>query len=485
MDIRKLSIKEIREILDTKKISTTELVTYYYDQIKKINPKINALITLDEEQAYKQASIADKKISSKTQTFLTGIPIIHKDNLCSLGTRTSAGSKMLDNFISPYNATAISNCKNAGTIMLGKSNMDEFSMGSSNKTSYYGVVKNPWNVTRVPGGSSGGSAAAVAAGLAPFATGSDTGGSIRQPSAFCGVTGLKPTYGTISRYGLIAFASSLDQIGVIAKSAKDCSYLLEEMTCYDPNDSTSINKQYPKYSQMLNSSIKGKKIGFPIELFDRLKDEKIKSAINKAIETYKTLGAEIIEVSLPNCIEYSVATYYLIATAEASTNLSRYDGVRYGYRCDNPKSISDLYIRSRSESFGSEVKRRIMLGTFALSSGYYDDYYTKAQKIRSLICSEFDKVFKEIDLIITPTTPEMPGLLSDNTTKPTDIYLADIYTTPANLAGLPAMSIPVGHSEELPIGMQLIGPSFSEQLLLNVAHAYQEATDFHKINPKI
>jgi aspartyl-tRNA(Asn)/glutamyl-tRNA(Gln) amidotransferase subunit A len=479
-EIKDYSVKMLRDKLDNKEISSFELTKYFIERVKKLNPNLNSIITLNEEQAFQNAANADSLISSNKQNILTGIPIIHKDNLCTKGIKTSAGSKMLDNFISPYNATIVNKCQDAGAIMIGKSNMDEFSMGSTNETSYYGAVKNPWSEAHIPGGSSGGSAAAIAARIAPLATGSDTGGSIRQPSAFCGVTGIKPTYGTVSRYGLIAFASSLDQVGTIAKSAEDCAYLLQSIQGYDPKDSTSIKRSYEPLTKSLNNSIKGKRIGIPIEYFRALKNENIMKALDKSIATYKTLGAEIKDISLKACMKYAVSSYYLIATAEASTNLSRYDGIRYGYRCKNPKDLEDLYTRSRSEGFGAEVKRRIMLGTFSLSSGYYDAYYTQAQKVRKMICMELEDVFKSVDIILSPTTPDMPSKLKDNSVNPIDRYLSDIYTTPANLAGLPAMSIPIGFSDMLPIGMQLIGKPFSESVLLNMANQYQNVTNFHK-----
>lgn len=475
-----LSIKAINESLSNKSFSSTELCQYYLNRIKRYNTKINAFISINEDQALKQAAIADMHFSKGTAKALTGIPLAHKDLFCTKGTKTTCASKMLDNFISPYNATLIEKLQNQGAISLGKTNMDEFAMGSSNSTSYYGAVKNPWNTDYVPGGSSGGSAAALAAKLCVAATGTDTGGSIRQPAAFCGLTGIKPTYGSISRYGMIAFASSLDQAGPMAQSAEDAAILLENMVGHDSKDSTSITHPNPEFSKELNKSLKGLKIGLPKEYFSKDLNPEIANQVHNSAKQLEKLGATLIEVSLAKT-KLSVPCYYIIAPAEASSNLSRYDGLRFGHRAKNATDLNSLYCKSRSEGFGREVQRRIMLGTFVLSSGYFDAYYVKAQKIRRMIRDEFTEVFKEVDLILSPTTPTPAFKADSNIQKdPVQMYLNDLYTIPANLAGLPALSMPCGFYNHLPIGTQLIGPHFNEGLLLNVAHQYQMSTDFHK-----
>lgn len=477
------TIAELSQALATKTISSVELTQLYLDRIKQYDKQLNCFITVTEDYALAAAKEADAKRAQGNASPLTGIPIAQKDIFCTDGIKTSCGSRMLDNFIAPYDATVIRHFKEAGTVMLGKTNMDEFAMGSSNETSFYGPVKNPWNLAYVPGGSSGGSAAAVAASLAPAATGTDTGGSIRQPAALCNITGLKPTYGRVSRYGMIAFASSLDQGGPFAKTAEDVAMLLNVMAGFDPNDSTSINQPVPDYTKTLGDSIKGLKIGLPKEYFSDGLQSDVASAIDAAVKEYEKMGASIHEISLPNTA-LAVPAYYVIAPAECSSNLARYDGVRFGYRCDNPKDLQDLYKRSRSEGFGSEVKRRIMVGTYVLSAGYYDAYYIKAQKIRQLIRNDFVSAFKEVDVILSPTTPTPAFKLGEKTSDPISMYLSDIYTIAVNLAGLPGLSLPVGFVNNLPIGMQLIGNLFGEAKLLNVGHQYQQVTDWHKRMPE-
>lgn len=477
------TIAELSKELHTKNISSVELSQLFLDRIKQYDKKLNCFITVTEESAIKTAKEADAKLAKGEAGILTGIPIAQKDIFCTDGVKTSCGSKMLDNFISPYDATVISKFKAAGTVMLGKTNMDEFAMGSSNETSYHGPVLNPWNTEYVAGGSSGGSAAAVAASLAPAATGTDTGGSIRQPAALCGITGIKPTYGRVSRYGMIAFASSLDQGGPFAKTAEDAAILLNAMSGFDERDSTSVNEPVPDYTATLNDSIKGLRIGLPKEYFNEDLNPEMAKLIEAAIKEYEKLGAVIKEISLPNTT-LSVPAYYVIAPAECSSNLARYDGVRYGYRCNDPKDLEDLYKRSRSEGFGAEVKRRIMIGTYALSAGYYDAYYLKAQKIRRLIHDDFANAFKEVDIIASPTTPTPAFKLGEKMNDPISMYLADIYTIAVNLAGLPGMSLPAGFSNNLPVGLQLIGNLFNEAKLLNAAHQYQKVTEWHKRTPE-
>ena len=476
------TLSELSTSLHKGDISSVELTQHYLDRIRTHNNQLNAYITVCEDKALEQARAADQKIQQKTAGKLTGIPIAHKDIFCTKGIRTSCASKMLDNFISPYNATVVEKVNTAGMVTLGKTNMDEFAMGSSNETSFYGPVKNPWDNARVPGGSSGGSAAAVAANLAPIATGTDTGGSIRQPASLCNLTGLKPTYGRISRYGMIAFASSLDQAGPLARSAEDAALLLNEMAGFDILDSTSVEREVPDYTATLQDSIEGLKIGLPKEYFSEGLDPQVAAVIEAAIKTYESLGATIQDITLPNT-SLAVPTYYVVAPAECSSNLSRMDGVRFGHRCDNPKNLLDLYQRSRGEGFGEEVKRRIMTGTYALSSGYYDAYYLKAQQCRRLISNDFQQAFSDIDVIMGPTTPTTAFKLGDKTDDPISMYLADIYTISTNLAGLPALSIPAGFVKGLPVGLQIIGNYFEEARLLNVAHSYQLATDWHKKSP--
>ena len=472
------TITELSLELEKRSISSVELTETFLKRIQHLDPALNSFITINEENALEQAQQADDLRAKNKHSRLTGIPIAHKDIFCTKGLKTSCASKMLDNFIAPYDATVIEKCRNDGMVMLGKTNMDEFAMGSSNETSYYGSVKNPWDTSRVPGGSSGGSAAAVAAYLSPAATGTDTGGSIRQPASFCGLTGLKPTYGTVSRYGMIAFASSLDQAGPMTHTAEDAALLMNCIAGFDEKDSTSIDKPHEDYTDNLDKPLNTIRIGLPEEYFNDALDNEIATLIEDAIKEFEKLGVSVKKVSLPD-MELSIPAYYVVAPAECSSNLSRYDGVRFGYRCKDPKDLTDLYCRTRSEAFGQEVKRRIMIGTYALSAGYYDAYYLKAQQIRRLIKNEFQKVLEEVDVIISPTTPTTAFKLDEKTNDPVSMYLSDIYTVSVNLAGLPAISIPVGYQAGLPVGLQIIGDYFSEPLLLNMAHKYQGVTDWH------
>ncbi len=480
-----LSVSQLVDGLRNGEFSSVELTQCFVDRMQKYSD-LNAFITELGERAILQANNADKLIKENNHGLLTGVPIANKDIFCMYGVKTSCGSRMLDSFIAPYDATVVEKLDQAGCVTIGRTNMDEFAMGSSNESSYYGPVKNPWNMDCVPGGSSGGSAAAVAARIAPLATGTDTGGSIRQPAALCGVTGLKPTYGRVSRYGLIAYASSLDQGGPFGKSAEDCAYMLQAMAGFDEKDSTSIDQAVPDYTQLLNESVKGKRIGIPEEYFSEGLSANVKSVIEDAIKWYEQQGCEIKSISLPNT-KLAIPAYYVIAPAECSSNLSRLDGVRYGYRCEDPKDLRDLYDRSRSEAFGDEVKRRIMIGTYALSAGYYDAYYLKAQQIRRLISEDFKKAFEQVDVILGPTSPEPAFKIGEKTADPVTMYLSDIYTISINLAGLPAMSVPCGFTSDkqgdLPVGMQLIGNYFEEDKLLNFAHQYQLDTEWHKKSP--
>jgi len=477
-----LSLKALAEKLAAKEISSTEVVEHFIHRIQQYDNSLNSFITLCDENALKNAKKIDElRAKGKASTY-AGIPIAQKDIFCTKGIKTSCASKMLDNFIPPYDSTVAQKFKDADLITLGKTNMDEFAMGSSNENTYYGTVKNPWNIKKVPGGSSGGSAAAVAARLIPAATGTDTGGSIRQPASLCNLTGLKPTYGRVSRYGMIAFASSLDQGGPMTTSAEDAAVMLNIMAGYDPKDSTSYNTEVPDYTVSLEDTIKGLKIGLPKEYFSEDLNPAIAQQIEGTIKTLKELGVEFIEVSLPSS-DLAISAYYIIAPAEASSNLSRYDGVRYGYRCQAPKDLIDMYERSRSEGFGDEVKRRIIVGTYALSAGYYDAYYIKAQKIRRLIRDEFLSVFDKVDVILSPTTPNTAFDLGEKINDPVSMYLSDIYTIAANLAGLPAISAPAGFANQLPVGFQLIGRHFAEQKLLNIVHQYQKVSDWHKKMP--
>ncbi|WP_286237274.1 Asp-tRNA(Asn)/Glu-tRNA(Gln) amidotransferase subunit GatA [Neptuniibacter halophilus] len=477
------TLAELAQGLKSGEFSSVELTQAYLNRIKAEDSKYNSYITLTEEQALTQAKAADEAIASGSAGVFTGLPIAHKDIFCTQGVRTSCASKMLDNFISPYNATVVEKFNAAGAVMLGKTNMDEFAMGSSNESSFYGAAKNPWNTECVPGGSSGGSAAAVAAQLAPAATGTDTGGSIRQPAALCGITGLKPTYGRVSRYGMIAFASSLDQGGPMTKTAEDAALMLNVMAGFDQRDSTSVERDVPDYSAELNQPLSGLKIGLPKEFFSDDINPEIASQTQAAIKEFEKLGATVKEISLPNTA-LSIPAYYIIAPAEASSNLSRFDGVRYGYRCEDPVDLEDMYKRSRGEGFGTEVKRRIMIGAYALSAGYYDAYYKKAQQIRRLIRDDFAAALADVDVIMGPTTPHPAFKLGEKTSDPVAMYMEDIFTISLNLAGLPGMSIPCGFANGLPTGLQIIGDYFAEQKLLNVAHQFQLATDWHKQAPQ-
>lgn len=468
--------------LQTRAISSRELTQYYLERIKRLDPQYNSFVTLTEAQAIKQADAADAQLAEGNAHPLCGLPIAHKDIFCTHGVRTSCGSKMLDNFIPPYNATIVENYLKAGVVMLGKTNMDEFAMGSSNETSYYGPVKNPWNVGCVPGGSSGGSAAAVAARLAPAATASDTGGSIRQPASLCGISGIKPTYGRISRWGMIAFASSLDQAGLMATSAEDLSLLLNTLTSFDAKDATCIDHPIPDYTSTLSQPLKGLKIGVPVEYFGAGLHPQTEASVKASLAQFEAMGASLVEITLPHSA-LSVPAYYVIAPAECSANLSRFDGVRYGHRCKDPQDLEDLYRRSRTEGFGDEVKRRILVGSYALSAGYYDAYFTKAQQARRLIQEDFVAAFKKVDLILGPTCPGPAFGFGAKGKDPVAMYLEDIYTIATNLAGLPGMSIPCGLADGLPVGLQIIGNYFAEGLMLNAAHQYQQATSFHTLAP--
>ncbi len=482
--MHRLTLAEQARGLASGEFSSVELTRHYLSRIEAYGSKLNAFITVTAEQALAQAQAADAQLASKSGGPLTGVPLAHKDIFCTRGVRTSCASRMLDNFISPYDATVVARLSQAGCVMLGKTNMDEFAMGSSNENSYYGAVRNPWDTNRVPGGSSGGSAAAVAARLSPVATGTDTGGSIRQPAALSGVTGIKPTYGRVSRYGMVAFASSLDQGGVLAQSAQDAAMVLGAMAGFDARDSTSVDAPVPEYAQALSGDVRGLKIGVPAEFFDDSLPASVRVPVREALDVYTRLGASLVDVSLPN-LALSVPTYYVVAPAECSSNLSRFDGVRYGYRCADPKDLTDLYKRSRGEGFGAEVKRRIMTGTFVLSAGYYDAYYLKAQRARQLISADFARAFEQVDVLMGPTTPSTAFAIGEKVDDPVTMYLTDMYTIGVNLAGLPGMAIPCGFSDGLPVGLQLIGRHFDEQRLLDVAHAYQGETQWHRRAPEL
>ncbi len=464
--------------LRAREIGSEELTRHVLDRIGRLNGELNAFITVTGEAALEQARAADAAIAAGESGPLTGVPIAHKDIFCTAGVRTSCGSRMLDNFVSPYDATVVERLKVAGTVMVGKTNMDEFAMGSSNETSWYGPVKNPWDTARVPGGSSGGSAAAVAARLVPAATGTDTGGSIRQPAALAGITGIKPTYGRVSRYGMIAFASSLDQAGVLTRTAEDAALLLEAMSGHDPRDSTCVDAPVPDYAAGLGSAIDGLKIGVVEEFLDEGLDPRNAAAVEAALKVLEGLGARVERISLPS-IGLSVPAYYVVAPAECSSNLSRFDGVRFGHRAEGPKDLEDMYKRSRGEGFGAEVKRRIMTGTYVLSAGYYDAYYLRAQRVRQLIAGDFRRAFESVDVIVGPTTPTPAFELGAKVDDPVTMYLNDIYTIGVNLAGLPGMSVPCGFVDGLPVGLQIVGRAFDEGRILNVAHRFQQETDWH------
>ena len=478
------TLKQLSGALAAREISSVELTRLYLERIEKIDPQLNAFITVDSEKSLAQAAAADAKLAAGEARPLTGIPVAHKDIFCARGWRTTCGSKMLANFVSPYDATVIERFQDAGAVLLGKTNMDEFAMGSSNETSYFGLVRNPWDPERVPGGSSGGSAAAVAARLAPAATGTDTGGSIRQPASLCNLTGLKPTYGLVSRYGMIAYASSLDQGGPLARSAEDCALLLDVMAGFDARDSTSLSRPAEEYARDLDKPLDGLVIGLPKEFFGEGCEADVTRCIEDALAEYRRLGARTVEVALPN-MKLAVPAYYVIAPAEASSNLSRYDGVRYGHRAREFTDLADMYAKTRAQGFGDEVKRRILIGTYVLSHGYYDAYYLQAQRVRRLIARDFAEAFKQCDLILGPTSPTTAFRIGEKTSDPVRMYLSDIYTIAVNLAGLPALSAPAGFSGGLPVGLQLIGDYFSEARLLNAAHRYQQATDWHRQTPAI
>ncbi len=481
------SVAELSRELESGKISSVELTQQFLERIRQEDGKYNSFITITEDQALADAKAADEQRAAGNATAWTGIPFAHKDIFCTNGVRTTCGSKMLADFVPPYDATVTENFRRAGAVSLGKTNMDEFAMGSSNESSHFGPVTNPWGLAkgekRVPGGSSGGSAAAVAARLVPAATATDTGGSIRQPAALCGVTGLKPTYGRVSRYGMIAFASSLDQGGTMARTAEDNALMLNVMAGFDPKDSTSLDREVPDYTATLNEPLKGLRIGLPREYFSDQLSPAMEEQVRAAVREYEKLGATVKEVSLPNA-KLAIAAYYVIAPAEASANLSRFDGVRYGYRCEDPKDLMDLYTRTRAEGFGTEVKRRILVGTYALSAGYFDAYYLKAQKVRRLIRQDFINAFSEVDVLMSPTTPSPAFIQGEKTNDPVTMYLEDVFTIAINLAGLPAMSVPAGFVDGLPVGLQIIGDYFSEARLLNAAHQFQQVTDWHLREPQ-
>jgi len=478
------SLKQLGDALRAKKISSVELTQSYLERMAQLNPQLNAYITLNPELSLAQAKAADTRLAVGTAEALTGIPIAQKDIFCAKGWLTTCGSKMLHNFVSPYDAHIIAQFNTAGAVNLGKTNMDEFAMGSSNETSHYGPVKNPWDTTRVPGGSSGGTASAVAARLCAAATGTDTGGSIRQPAALCGISGLKPTYGVCSRYGMIAFASSLDQAGPMGRSAEDLALMMNVMAGFDERDSTSLQRNKEDYARNLEQPLSGLRIGLPKEFFAAGMGSDVAKAVEAAIAEYRKLGATIVEISLPNS-KLSVPVYYVLAPAEASSNLSRFDGVRYGYRAPEYGDLTEMYEQSRAQGFGAEVKRRIMIGTYVLSHGYYDAYYIQAQKIRRLIAQDFVEAFKQCDVIMGPTSPSTAFKLGEKGDDPVQMYLSDIYTIAVNLAGLPGMSIPCGFGDNnMPVGLQIIGNYFDEARMLNVAHQYQLATDWHSRAPQ-
>ena len=480
--MHQLTLANISKALTAKQFSAHELTTHLLFRIEQLDPQLNSFISVTADTALQQAQAADQLRSAGNNSALLGVPLAHKDLFCTKGVRTTCASKMLDNFVAPYDAAVVEKLNQAGCVSLGKLNMDEFAMGSSGESSFYGPSKNPWDLERIPGGSSSGSAVAVTARLVPAASGSDSGGSIRQPAAFTGLTGIKPTYGRISRWGMTAYASSFDQAGFLTHNAEDCALLLQATAGFDPRDSTSAEQAVDDYSAALAQPLQGLRIGLPKEYFDSRLDSRIGDTVNTAIEQLKQLGATFVDISLPS-LPHAVAAYYVIASAEASTNLARFDGVRFGYRCAEPKDLDDLYLRSRNEAFGEEVKRRIMMGTYALSTGYYDAYYLKAQKIRRLIKNDFVSAFTEVDLILGPTTPNLPWQLGSKNNDPVAAYLEDIYTVPANLAGIPSLSMPAGIIDGLPVGVQLQAPYFQEARTLQVAHQFQQHTDWHARTP--
>jgi len=481
-DLHHKTLAEQSALLARGELKSVDLTEHYLQRIERFNPALNAYLQVDAEGAMASAAAADQRLQQCKTSALTGIPIAHKDIFCTKGVKTTCGSRMLENFVAPYDATVVDRLSSAGVVTLGKANMDEFAMGSSNENSYFGPVANPWQQDRVPGGSSGGSAALVAAHLASAATGTDTGGSIRQPAAFCGITGIKPTYGRVSRYGMIAYASSLDQGGPMARTAEDCALLLQGMAGHDPRDSTSSTESVPDFSAELNADLEGLRIGVPSEYFTQGLDAALGDVVTEALAELERAGAILKSVSLPNQ-GYCIPAYYVIAPAEASSNLSRFDGVRFGHRCENPQDLEDLYTRSRGEGFGQEVKRRILIGTYALSAGYYDAYYLKAQRVRQLVSDDFTAAFNDVDVIAGPTTPTTAFARGDKAEDPVGMYLNDLFTVSANLSGLPALSVPCGFVDGLPAGLQICGPAFQEARLLNIAHRYQSVTDWHRQSP--
>ncbi len=485
MIMQRLTIHEAHRLLKTKQLSSVELTRASLERIQQVEPKVHAFVTITDELALKQAQKADELIARGDISPLTGIPVLIKDNMCTKGIRTTCSSRMLENFVPPYDATVVEKLNGCGAVIMGKANMDEFAMGSSTEHSAFFPTHNPWDLSRVPGGSSGGSATAVAAGETIYALGSDTGGSIRQPAGFCSVTGLKPTYGRVSRYGLVAFASSLDQIGPLTQDVSDCALVLNAIAGYDARDSTSVPYSVPDYNQCLTTDLNGLKIGVPKEYFVEGMQVEVDTAMRAAINKLEELGARVEwEVSLPHT-PYALAAYYIIAPSEASANLARYDGVKYGFSYQDADSMWEALEKTRQYGFGAEVKRRIMLGTYALSAGYYDAYYLKAQKVRTLIRQEFDQAFEKFDALVTPTSPTVPFKIGEKVDDPLQMYLSDVCTLPINIAGVPAISIPAGFADGLPIGMQIIGKPFSEETILKIAYAYEQATEWHKRKPKI
>ena len=485
MELYELTIHELHAKLKSGEVSSVEATRSMLERIDAVEGNVSAFITVTPEEALNNAEAADKRIAAGEMDILTGIPIALKDIFLTSGIRTTCASRILENFIPPYDATVVAKLRERGIVLVGKLNQDEFAMGSSTESSYFGITKNPWNADHIPGGSSGGSAACIAARQATATLGTDTGGSIRQPASHCSCVGLKPTYGRVSRYGVIAYASSLDQVGPVTRDVTDCAIMLGAVAGYDPKDSTSVNLPVPDYRQALVNDVKGLKIGLPREYFIEGLDPEVKRAMDEAIATYKGLGAEFVEISLPHT-DYAVATYYLIATAEASSNLARYDGVRFGYRNSEARGLIDMYMLSRDEGFGAEVKRRIMLGTYALSSGYYDAYYLKAQKVRTLIMEDFTKAFETVDVILTPVAPTPAFRIGEKTSDPLQMYLSDIFTIPVNLAGTCGISVPAGFSSNgLPIGVQLIGRPFGEETILRAAYAFEQNTEWHKRKAQI
>lgn len=484
LNLYELTLHEVRDKIRQREISAKDLLDSVFDRIDAVEDSVSAYISISKDEAYKKAKEIDDKIAAgENYGDLTGIPIALKDNICTEGIKTTCASKMLDNFVPPYDAEVYSRLKAAGAVLIGKTNMDEFAMGSSTENSYYKITKNPWDLERVPGGSSGGSAASVAAGEAIFSLGSDTGGSIRQPAAFCGIVGLKPTYGAVSRYGVVSFGSSFEQVGPITKDVEDCAIVLNHLYGHDEKDSTSLDMKYPNFTKALDTDVKGMKIGLPKEYFGRGIDSEVKSIVSEAVKIFEKLGAHVEEVSLPYS-EYAIPVYYITASAEASSNLARFDGVRYGHRAKDYADLEDMYVKSRSQGFGEEVKLRMMLGTYVLSAGFYDAYYDKALRVRTLIKQDFDKAFEKYDVLISPTTPTTAFKIGEKQHDPLSMYMSDICTVPINIAGIPAMSIPCGFSKEgLPVGMQIMGKHFGEAEMLRAAYSFEKNTNFSGMRP--